>query len=46
MMKTRMYLMLIKDTSEKLLRILISYKIRFTFYTESTLRELLCKAKD
>ena len=33
-------------TSEKLRRILKSHKTRSTFYTESTLRKLLCKLKD
>ena len=36
----------VEGTSEKLRRILRSHKIRSTFYTESTLRKLLCKAKD
>ena len=36
----------VEDTSEKLRRILRSYKIRSTFYTENTLRKLLCKPKD
>ena len=36
----------IEGTSEKLQRILRSYKIRSTFYTEKTLRKLLCKPKD
>ena len=35
-----------EGTSEKLRRILRSHKIRSTFYTESTLRKLLCKLKD
>ena len=34
------------DTSEKLRNILRSHKIRSTFYTEKTLRKLLCKPKD
>ena len=33
----------IEDTNKKLLRILRSHKIRSTFYTEGTLRKLLCK---
>ena len=33
----------IESTSEKLRRILRSHKIRSTFYTEMTLRELICK---
>ena len=36
----------VESTKEKLRRILRSYKIRSTFYTESTLRKLLRKAKD
>ena len=36
----------IEGTSEKLQRILRSYKIRSTFYTEKTLCKLLCKPKD
>ena len=36
----------IERTSEKLRRILRSYRMRSTFYTESTLRKLLCKPKD
>ena len=32
-------------TSEKLRRILKSHKTRSTFYTESTLRKLLCKRR-
>ena len=36
----------IEDTSVKLRQILRSHKIRFTFYTESTLRKLLCKLKN
>ena len=35
-----------EGTSEKLWCILISHKIRSTFYTESTLCKLLCKPKD
>ena len=35
----------VEGTSEKLWHILIPYKIRFTFHTESTLRKLLCKRK-
>ena len=37
---------LVEDTSEKLRCILRSHKIRSTFYTENTLRKLLCKPKD
>ena len=36
----------VEDISEKLLRILRSHKIRSFFYTENTLRKLLCKPKD
>ena len=36
----------VEGTSEKLRRILRSHKIRSTFYTEKTLRKLLCKPKD
>ena len=36
----------VEGTSEKLWRILRSYKIRSTCYTESTLCKLLCKSKD
>ena len=36
----------VESTSEKLRRILRSHKIRSTFYTENTLRKLLCKPKD
>ena len=36
----------IEGTSEKLQRILRSHKILSTFYTENTLRKLLCKPKD
>ena len=35
----------VEGTSEKLRRILRSHKIRSTFYTEMTLRKLLCKPK-
>ena len=35
----------VEGTSEKLHRILRSHKIRSTFYTEMTLRKLLCKPK-
>ena len=34
-----------EGTSEKLRHILKSHKIRSTFYTENTLRKLLCKPK-
>ena len=33
----------VEGTSERLPRILRSHKIRSTFYTEKTLRKLLCK---
>ena len=36
----------VQGTSEKLRHILRSHKIRSTFYTEKTLRKLLCKPKD
>ena len=36
----------VEGTSEKLLRILRSHKIRSIFYTESTLLKILCKPKD
>ena len=36
----------IEGTSEKLRHKLRSHKIRSTFYTEKTLRKLLCKPKD
>ena len=36
----------IEGTSEKLRCILRSHKIRSTFYSENTLRKLLCKPKD
>ena len=36
----------VEGTNEKLRRILRSHKIRSTFYTEMTLRKLLCKLKD
>ena len=36
----------VEGTSEKLRRILICHKIRSTFYTEMTLRKLLCKPTD
>ena len=36
----------VEGTSEKLRRLLRSNKIRSTFYTEMTLRKLLCKPKD
>ena len=36
----------VEGTSEKLLHILRSHKIRSTFYTENTLCKLLCKPKD
>ena len=36
----------VEGTSEKLRRILICHKIRSMFYTEMTLRKLLCKPTD
>ena len=36
----------VEGTNEKLWRILRSHKTRSTFYTEMTLRKLLCKSKD
>ena len=39
-------LLYVEGTSEKLRCILRSQKIRSTFYTEMTLRELFCKPKD
>ena len=36
----------VEGTSEKLRHILRSHKIRSIFYTEKTLRKLLCKPKD
>ena len=36
----------VEGTSAKLQRILRSYKIRSIFYTENTLRTILCKSKD
>ena len=39
-------LLYVQGTSEKLLGILRSHQIRLTFYTEMTLRKLLCKRKD
>ena len=36
----------VEGTSEKLRHILRSHKIKSTFYTENTLRKLLCKPKD
>ena len=44
--KTSVNLLYVEGTSEKLWRILRSHKIRSTFYTEMTLRKLLCKPKD
>ena len=35
----------IEGTSEEVRRILRSHKVRSTFYTENTLRKLLCKPK-
>ena len=37
---------MVQGTSKKLWCILKSHKIRYTFYTESTLCKLLCKPKD
>ena len=39
-------LLYVEGTSEKLWGILRSHKIRSTFYSEMTLRKLLCKLKD
>ena len=39
-------LLYVKGTNEKLRRILRSHNIKSTFYTENTLRKLLCKPKD
>ena len=36
----------VEGASDKLLRILTSHKIRWTFYTENTLQKLFCKPKD
>ena len=44
--KTSINLPYVEGTSEKLRRILRSHKTRSTFYTEMTLRKLLCKPKD
>ena len=46
--ETRMNINLpyVEGTCEKLRRVLKSHKMRSTFYTESTLRKLLCKLKD
>ena len=44
--RTSINLPYVEGTSEKLRRILRSHKIRPTFYTEMTLRKLLCKPKD
>ena len=44
--KTGINLPYVEGTSEKLRRILRSQIIRSTFYTEMTLRKLLCKPKD
>ena len=40
------YLPYVEGASEKLLRLVRSHKVRSTFYTENTLRKLLCKPKD
>ena len=42
----RINLPYVEGTNKKLQRILKSHKIRPTFYSESTLRKLLCKPKD
>ena len=39
-------LLYVEDTIEKLRRILRCYKMRLTSYTESALRNILCKPKD
>ena len=44
--RVRINLPYVETTSEKLRHTLRSHKIRSTFYTESTLRKLLCKPKD
>ena len=44
--RMRINLPYVEATSEKLRHTLRSHKIRSTFYTESTLRKLLCKPKD
>ena len=44
--RIRINLPYVEGTSEKLRRILGSHKIRLIFYTEMTLRKLLCKPKD
>ena len=38
--------MYVERTSEKLRQIIRSYKIRSTFYTESTMHKLICKPND
>ena len=38
--------MYVERTSEKLRQIIRSYKIRPTFYTESTMHKLICKPND
>ena len=43
--RTRINFLHVEGTGEKLRRILISHKIRSTFYAESTLHKLLCKPK-
>ena len=43
--RTSINLPYVESTSEKLRRILRSHKIRSTFYTESSLNNVLCKPK-
>ena len=43
--RTSINLPYVESTSEELRRILRSHKIRSTFYTESTLNNLLCEPK-
>ena len=46
MIKISINLLYVEGTRKKLRRILRSHKIKSTFYTESTLRKLLCMPKD